>query len=286
MILPPYRRGDLKDHQWQRLQPLLPPQKPDIGRPCTDHRLVLNGILWILRTGAPWRDLPEHYGPWQTVSGRFYRWRKKGLWQSILQRLQQQADAAGKINWEIHFVDGSVVRAHQHSAGAIRGKLDPNNELSAIEQVQQREALGWSKGGFSTKIHLRCDGNGRPITFLVSVGERHEAVLFEALMEQGSVKREGAGRPRIRPGRVSGDKGYSSRKIRRYLRRRGIRYTIPRKVNEHQGGKFDKALYRKRNLVERCLNRLKHYRRVATRYEKISENYLSMLTIASFIMWL
>ncbi len=74
-------------------------------------------------------------------------------------------------------------------------------ELSAIEQVQEREALGWSKGGFSTKIHLRCDGNGRPITFLVSVGERHEAVLFEPLMEQGSVKGEGPGRPRIRPRR-------------------------------------------------------------------------------------
>ena len=118
------------------------------------------------------------------------------------------------------------------------------------------------------------------------MGERHEAVLFEPLMEQGSVKGKGPGRPRIRPRRVSGDKGYSSGKIRRYLRRRGIRYTIPRKVNEHRGGKFDKARYRTRNLVERCFNRLKQYRRIATRYEKMSENYLSMLTIASFIMWL
>ena len=286
MILPPYRRGDLKDNQWKSLQALLPPQKPKIGRPYTDHRRVINGILWILRTGAPWRDLPEHYGPWQTISGRFYRWRHQGLWQSILNRLQQQADHSGKINWDIHFVDGSVVRAHQHAAGAIRGELDPNSELSAIEQVQQREALGWSKGGFSTKIHLRCDGNGRPMTFLLSVGERHEAVLFEPLMEQGAVKRSGRGRPRIRPRRVSGDKGYSSRKIRRYLRRRGIRYTIPRKANEHRGGKFDKALYRMRNMVERCLNRLKQYRRIATRYEKNSENYLTMVTIASFIMWL
>ena len=130
-----------------------------------------------------------------------------------------------------------MVLAHQHAAGAIRGELDPNSELSAIEQVQEREALGWSKGGFSTKIHLRCDGNGRPMTFLLSVGEPHEVALFEPLMEQGEVKRSGQGRPRIRPKRVSGDKGYSSRKIRRYLRRRGIRYTIPRKANEHRGGK-------------------------------------------------
>ena len=97
------------------------------------------------------------------------------------------------------------------------------------------------------------------MTFLLSVGERHEASLFEPLMEQGAVKRTGPGRPRIRPKRVGGDKGYSSGKIRRYLRRRGIRYTIPRKVNEHRGGKFDKALYLIRNRVERCLNRLKQW---------------------------
>ena len=64
MILPPYRRGDLKNHQWKRIQSLLPSQKPEIGRPYADHRLVINGIIWILRTGAPWRDLPECYGPW------------------------------------------------------------------------------------------------------------------------------------------------------------------------------------------------------------------------------
>ena len=118
------------------------------------------------------------------------------------------------------------------------------------------------------------------------MGERHEAVLFEPLMEQGSVKGKAPGRPRLRPRRVGGDQGYSSGKIRRYLRRRGIRYTIARKVNEHRGGKFDKALYRSRNLVERCFNRLKQYRRIATRSEKMSENYLTMLTIASSIMWL
>jgi transposase len=149
--------------------------------------------------------------------------------------------------------------------------------------VQTREALGRSQGGFRTKIHLRCDGNGLPITFLLTVGERHETVVFEPLMEQGAVKRSGAGRPRLRPQRVSGDKGYSSGKIRRYLRRRGIRLTIPRKNNERRG-KFDKSLYRERNWVERCFNRFKQYRRIATRYEKKAENYLAMLTLASIMM--
>jgi len=121
MILPPQRRGDLSQAQWQKLQPLLPLQKPAVGRPSNDHRTTIDGILWILRTGAPWRDLSEHYGAWETVSGRFYGWRKRGLWQRLLERLQQQADAVGKVNWDRHFVDGSVIRAHQHAAGAKRG---------------------------------------------------------------------------------------------------------------------------------------------------------------------
>ena len=152
--------------------------------------------------------------------------------------------------------------------------------------MQQREALGWSKGGFSTKLHLRCDHNGLPITFLITVGERHETVVEEQLMEQGSVNRSGAGRPRLRPKRVVGDKGYSSGTIRRYLRRRGIRLTIPRKSNERRRGKFDKSIYRQRNRVERCFNRLKQFRRIATRYEKKAENYLAMITLASIVLWL
>lgn len=151
--------------------------------------------------------------------------------------------------------------------------------------MQQREALGRSKGGFSTKIHLRCEGNGLPFTFLITVGERHEAVVFESLMAQGSVKRVTSGRPRLRPRRVVGDKGYSSRKIRLYLRRRGIRLTIPHKSNERRG-KFDKSVYRQRNLVERCFNRLKQFRRIATRYEKNAQNYLAMLTLSSILLWL
>ena len=123
MILPPpqpTRRGELTERQWARLKPLLPPQKPHTGCPSKDHRTVINGILWILRTGAPWRDLPSRYGAWQTVSGRFYCWRKMGLWSQLLSTLQQQADSEGQLNWDIHFVDGSVIRAHQHAAGAKR----------------------------------------------------------------------------------------------------------------------------------------------------------------------
>jgi transposase len=114
-------RGDLTNEQWARLVPLLPPQKPHTGRPNHDHRQIINGMLWILRTGAPWEDLPERYGTRGTVSSRFYRWRALGIWDRVLASLQAHADAAGRIDWTVHFVDSTIVRAHQHAAGAKRG---------------------------------------------------------------------------------------------------------------------------------------------------------------------
>jgi transposase len=83
IILERMNRRDLTNTQWERLQPLLPPQKPKTGRPSVDHRRILNGILWLLRTGAPWRDLPERYGPWRTVASRFYRWQRAGIWSQL-----------------------------------------------------------------------------------------------------------------------------------------------------------------------------------------------------------
>lgn len=111
-------RGDLTNEQWAQLAPLLPPQKPRTGRPSLDHRQVLNGILWVLRTGAPWRDMPERYGKWTTVYSRFQRWRKNGTWERLFEQMQTIKDREGLVDWEIHFIDGSVVRAHKHAAGA------------------------------------------------------------------------------------------------------------------------------------------------------------------------
>ena len=91
-------RFDLTDRQWERLEPLLPPQRPRTGRPNDDHRRILNGILWVHRTGATWRDLPERHGPVGTVSSRFYRWRLAGIWHRVLAALQAAADAKGELD--------------------------------------------------------------------------------------------------------------------------------------------------------------------------------------------
>jgi transposase len=124
------------------------------------------------------------------------------------------------------------------------------------------------------------------MTLRLTAGERHEQTVFEPLMEQGAVKRPGRGRPRVRPRRVAGDKAYSSGKVRRYLRRRGIGAVIPRKSNERRAPRFDRAAYRERNRVERLINRLKQFRRVATRYEKLAVSYLAMVTLAAILIWL
>jgi transposase len=124
------------------------------------------------------------------------------------------------------------------------------------------------------------------MVLILSPGQRHDTVFFEPLMEEGAVNRPGPGRPKQRPDRVVGDKGYSSEDNRSYLRRRGINYTIPRREDAQHRGAFDETVYRMRNRVERLINRLKQYRRIATRYEKLAENYLAMLHIGSILLWL
>jgi transposase len=124
------------------------------------------------------------------------------------------------------------------------------------------------------------------MVFSLSEGQRNEMVGFWPLMDNGEVHRAARGRPKLRPRRICADKGYAKGVVRRYLRRLGIRITIARRTNEHRGGAFDRALYRTRNLVERLINRLKQFRRVATRYEKRAENYEAMLKLAAIKIWL
>lgn len=232
-------------------------------------------MLWIARTGAPWRDLPEHYGAFGTVASRFYRWRRAGIWQRILEALQARADRQGRVDWSLHFVDSTIVRAHQHAAGARK-----------TGQPADSEALGRSRGGFSTKIHIRAEGLGKPVTFTVTGGAVHDTKAFATLMGTGWIKRLGRGRPRLKPDRLAADKAYSSRAIRSALRRRHIQPVIPTKSNERRDPAFDRDAYRKRNRIERLINKLKQFRRIATRYEKRAVNYLAMITIAAILLWL
>lgn len=134
-------RGEITDAAWAVIAPLLPGNGRR-GQQWRDHRQVVNGILWRVRTGAPWRDLPERYGPWRTCYDRFVRWRRDGTWDRLLAHAQTKSDAIGEVVWEVS-IDGTSVRAHQHAAGA-----------------RKRPSQADAKKGFATKQTRRSDAVG------------------------------------------------------------------------------------------------------------------------------
>lgn len=116
------KRHELTDAQWERIKPLLPPEKPATGRTNLEHRTVLNGMIFRAKTGIPWRDLPERYGKRGTVYSRWLRWRDAGILQRVWEALQQEAEKQGEVEWAMHFLDSTTVRAHQHAAGAKKAQ--------------------------------------------------------------------------------------------------------------------------------------------------------------------
>ncbi|GAA3494005.1 IS5 family transposase [Streptomyces prasinosporus] len=279
------RRHELTDQEWELLAPLIP--RAATGRPRVSDRQVINGMVYKIRTGISWRDLPERYGPWKTVYTRFRRYALDGVFTQALQQIQVHADAAGDIDWLVQ-IDSTIVRAHQHAAGTGR-KGGRHRQDEPDDHV-----LGRSRGGLTT--HLACDGKGRPLAILVTPGQRHDSVCARPLLERIRVPRTGTGQPRCRPDQVIADKAYSSRGFRAYLRQRGIAHVIPEKADQRRhrhkrgrcGGRppgFDRETYRRRNVIERCFNRLKGFRGIATRYDKTATSYEAAVTLASFLLW-
>ncbi|MFD7070574.1 IS5 family transposase [Streptomyces sp. NPDC059913] len=286
-------RGELTDTAWERIEPLLP-RVDGRGRPWRDHRQVVNGVLWRLRTGAPWRDLPERYGPWQTAYERFAQWEADGTWAKLLKHVRVRDDAVGRVDWTVA-VDSTVNRAHQHAVGARKKGPTDGDELEDPVRSQTRQTLGRSRGGLTTKVHLAVDGRGLPLSVVLTSGNVNDATAFADVLDGIRIPRVVTGRPRTTPERVLGDKAYSSRAIRRLLRRRGIAVTIPkrrdqatnRRRRERLGGRppaFNRVLYRDRNVVERCFARLKQFRAIATRFDKLADRYRAGIVLVSLIL--
>ncbi|MGE8136123.1 IS5 family transposase [Novosphingobium subterraneum] len=246
-------RYDLTDSEW-RVISLLLPNMPR-GVPRVDDRRVLNGILWVLRSGAPWRDLPERYGPRTTCYNRFVRWRRAGVWDRLMDAIIAAYDG------DIQMIDSTSIRAHQQAATAKRGGRD--------------HCLGRSRGGLTTKIHGLVDRQGLPPRLSLSAGQAHDAPAVLTLLDRLD--------PRTI---VLADKAYDGDVIRDLMEAYGAVPNIPAKSNRKWKPCFSKSLYSERNQVERFFRKLKHFRRIATRYQKLADNFLVVVKLASCRLWL
>jgi transposase len=284
------RRFELTDEEWARLAPLLPAMTPQRGGRWRDHRQVLNGILFRVRSRG-------------AVAGPARAVRAVGDGLQAVRALADRRDLgthpgqpahSGGCGWDAGL--GRPGRLDRGPGPPAR-RRGPERGLPSI-QASRQQALGRSRGGLTTKVHSVCDGRGRNLATRLTPGQDADTSELVGLVDQVRVARPGGrGRPRMRPDHLTGDKAYSSRANRAALRARHIRHTIPERDDQRanrarrgaRGGRppaFDRVRYRNRNQVERLMNRRKQFRAVATRFDKLADRYQATITIADIFIWL
>ncbi|MGA8942843.1 MAG: IS5 family transposase [Thermoactinomyces sp.] len=214
-----------------------------------------------------------------------YSLAKDGTWDRLLTYVQTYSHAVSDVDWTV-FVDSTY---DCPSSPARRRRAKKRGILTS-----KIKALGRSRGGLTTKIHLACDGKGRPLAFTIPPGQQHDCTQLQALLDSICVPRFGKGKLRKRPDHLIADRGYSYPFCRRLLLKRDIPHTIPERKNqtERRAKKpgrplsFSKKRYARRNMIERCINRLKQWRGFATRYEKRAVYFYAAITLISLMIWL
>ncbi len=254
----------LTDKIFDRLESVLLEIKPKVGSPPQQSdRMFIEAVLYVARTGIPWRDLPDEFGDYSAVYNRLKRWRANGTWERLWTQLQaDEVSLADNL-----YIDSTCIRAHQHAAGA-----------STEKGGQCQQALGRSRGGFSTKIHVGCINEKAAISITLTPGQASDAKEFDTVFLKLP---EG-----FSPERGMMDKAYDSDAIRQTLRESEIVPVIPPRKNRTTSITYDEEHYKQRNRVERFIGRIKQFRRIATRYEKLGEMFLAFIHIVSAYIFL
>ena len=241
----------LKDQHWSKLLPIFRHfniyLKPNL-------RNFIEAILFRIRTGCPWRDLPQEFGKPNSIFKKYNRRSKNSKFMNIFKLLSEHADK------EWLFIDGSHVRAHQHSAGI------------------KDQDISKSIGGNSSKIHLAIDSHGNPIEFIISDGTTHDIKIAPVLISKLDLNESEV---------LCADKGYDSDSLREQITETKTKPNIPRKSNtKSNNDHMDWYIYKIRHLVENSFCRLKQFRGIATRYDKLKRNYQSAVALACIFIWL
>ena len=247
-------RFGLRNDQWDRIKDILPGREGHVGGTAEDNRLFVEAVLYRFRTGCPWRDLPERFGYWKSVHQRFGRWAKSGVFERIFKLLSSDPDN------EYMMIDATIVRAHQHSAGARKKRP------ASHRQIARRIV--------TTKVHALVDALGNPVNLMLTPGQDHDLACAQPLLENAD------------PGALLADKAYDADALIGSLNQRAITPVIPPKANRKVKRDCDFALYCERNLIERFFNKIKHYRAIATRYDKLARNFLAAVQLVAAIILL
>lgn len=247
----------IQDKQWEKIYPFLKSHPRAYAGEESNCRLFVKAVLWITRSGAQWRFLPEQYGNWNSIYKRFARWCDHKIWEDMHQHFIEDPDMENII------IDSTVVRAHPCAAGALKK-----------DDGQENQALGRSRGGFSTKIHVNVDALGNPLRFLLTGGQSHDITQAEALIVGYEFER------------VIADKSYDAEDFLLFIAEKEAEAVIPPRKNRKESREYDKHLYKERHLVECFIGKIKHYRRIFSRFDKLDRRYLGFLSFVGTLIWL
>ena len=215
---------------------------------------MLSAMVFVMRTGIPWRDLPERFGAWSSVYSRYRRWCTSGLFAKMLALLAREAVG------QLRHVDCSHIKLHQHGANPPGG--------------QSAQAMGRTKGGLNTKLSAAVDARGRAVAVSLAPGPQHDLKSVVPLL------------PALRRRRLVADKGFDADTFRHVLRANHTRHCIPIRRTRRASPPFHRGYYRRRHRVENFFGRIKTHRRISTRYDKLAETFFGFVQLAAVLDWL